>query len=440
MSDEDPTPQPPAPATSPASPASHTNTARDTMCQASDVGTNRDALRVPAFRRLTLAWMFTNFGDSALFLTAAIWVKQLTGSDAAAGLVFVALGLPALLAPLIGQLADRFRRKPLLIINNSCAAAVVLILLAVQTADHLWLVYLVVFVYANSNYVTTAAQSGLLREMLTDRLLAPANGLLSSINQGLRIISPLIGAGMLALWGMHAVVLATSICFILAAVILTTLKVQESDPGTSTDENFWQSTTAGLRFLAHHQLLRPAMLTLSIAIGATGILNVTIFATVEQGLGMPPEFLSVLVSVQGATAIVAGLTASTLIRKLGIRTVIILGVTLLSVAVLASAVPSAPVVITGSVLTGIGATWAIVAFITLRQSASPPRLQGRTSAATSMLINVPQVGANMLAAALITTIDYRALIITTTIICLLGVLPLLLQRSRRSMTARTTER
>jgi hypothetical protein len=41
------------------------------------------------------------------------------------------------------------------------------------------------------------------------------------------------------------------------------------------------------------------MLTLSIAVGATGILNVTIFATVEQGLGMPAEFLSVLVSVQG---------------------------------------------------------------------------------------------------------------------------------------------
>jgi MFS family permease len=395
-----------------------------------DVGTNRDALKIPAFRRLTLVWVFTNFGDSALFLTVAIWVKQLTGNDAAAGLVFVALGLPALLAPLIGQLADRFKRKPLLIINNLCAAAVVLILLAVQTADHLWLVYLVVFTYATSNYVTSAAQSGLLRDMLTDRLLAPANGLLSSIDQGLRIVSPLIGAGMLALWGMHAVVLTTSICFVTAAVILTAIKVNESDPETNTDENFWQSTTAGLRFLAHHQLLAPAMLTLSIAIGATGIFNVTIFATIEQGLGMPPEFLSVLVSVQGATAIIGGLTASTLIRQLGIRTTIILGVVLLGIAVLSSAVPSTPVVLAGSVLTGLSVTWTVVAFITLRQTESPPRLQGRTSAATSMLINVPQVTANMIAAALISTIDYRALIITTSIICLAGALPLLLKRSK----------
>jgi MFS family permease len=408
--------------------------------ESNDVGTNGDALKISAFRRLTLAWVFTNFGNSALFLTAAIWVKQLTGSDAAAGLVFVALGLPALLAPLIGQLADRFKRKPLLIINNFCSAAVVLVLLAVQTADHLWLVYLVIFTYATSNYVTSAAQSGLLRDMLTDRLLAPANGLLSSINQGLRIISPLIGAGMLTLWGMNAVVLLTSMCFVMTALILMAIKVHESDPGTNPDENFWQSTTAGLRFLAHHQLLAPAMLSLSIAIGATGILNVTIFATVEQGLGMPPEFLSVLVSVQGAMAIAGGLTASTLIRKFGIRTVIILGVLLLGVAVLASANPSVPVVLTGSVLTGLGVTWTVIAFITLRQTESPARLQGRTSAATSMLINVPQVGANMIAAALISMIDYRALVITTSIICLAGTLPLLLRSSTSSNSKKKSTR
>ncbi|WP_159618842.1 MFS transporter [Arthrobacter zhaoguopingii] len=425
MAADDPSPQQPVL-------AAGLITEEESTPRPNDVGTNRDVLKVPTFRRLTLVWIFTNFGDSALFLTAAIWVKQLTGSDAAAGVVFVALGLPALLAPLIGQLADRFKRKPLLIINKLCAAAVVLVLLAVQTADHLWLVYLVVFTYATSNYVTSAAQSGLLRDMLTDRLLAPANGLLSSIDQGLRIISPLIGAGMLALWGMHAVVLTTSVCFILAAVILTAIKVQESEPGTNTDENFWQSTTAGLRFLARHHLLAPAMLALSIAIGASGIFNVTIFATIEQGLGMPPEFLSVLVSVEGAMAIVGGLTASTLIRRIGIRPVIILGVLLLGIAVLSSAVPSTPVVLAGSVLTGLSVTWTVIAFMTLRQTESPARLQGRTSAAASMLINVPQVGANMIAAALIGTIDYRALIITTSIICMAGALPLLLRRTEPS--------
>ena len=34
-------------------------------------GTNREAFRIPAFRRLALAWVCSNFGDSALYLTTA---------------------------------------------------------------------------------------------------------------------------------------------------------------------------------------------------------------------------------------------------------------------------------------------------------------------------------------------------------------------------------
>jgi hypothetical protein len=32
-------------------------------------------LGTPGFRRLVIAWSFSNFGDSALYLTLAIWVK-----------------------------------------------------------------------------------------------------------------------------------------------------------------------------------------------------------------------------------------------------------------------------------------------------------------------------------------------------------------------------
>lgn len=395
-----------------------------------DIGTNREALSLPAFRRLALAWLFSNFGDSVLYLTAAIWVKQLTGSDAAAGLVFAALGLPALLSPLTGRLADRYRRKPLVIINNICAAAVVLVLLAVRDADQLWLVYAVVFVYANSSYVTAAAQSGLLRDLLADRLLAPANGILSSIDQGLRIVSPLLGAGMLALWGMESVVLLACGCFVVAAGILTTLRIKESVFTEDGEETFWQSTTAGFRFLARHPLLRPALVTMSIAVGAVGVINVTIFATTEQGLGQPPEFLSVLLGVQGAMSVLGGLAASRVIRRFGIRTTIAFSVAVLAVGVLLTASPSLPVVFGGTVLLGISAPWAVISFVTLRQRETPTRMQGRTAAATHVVLNVPQVAVSMAAAAVIGVVDYRVLIAATAAVCLAAALPLLSPRTR----------
>ena len=55
------------------------------------------------------------FGDWAMWIVLAIWMKSLTGSSARAGLVFFVLGLGSLAGPLGGLLADRMRRRPLMI-------------------------------------------------------------------------------------------------------------------------------------------------------------------------------------------------------------------------------------------------------------------------------------------------------------------------------------
>ena len=107
------------------------------------------ALQHPGFRRLTTAWVFTNIADSALYLMLAVWIKDLTGSDSAAALTFAMLGLPALLAPFLGQIADRYSRKRLLVIANLLVAGVVTTLLLVDSADQIVWIYAVVLVYAS---------------------------------------------------------------------------------------------------------------------------------------------------------------------------------------------------------------------------------------------------------------------------------------------------
>lgn len=58
--------------------------------------------------------------------------------------MFLALAVPSLFAPLAGHLADRVRRKALLIAVNAVTALVVLSLLAVRSSDDLWIIYAVV--------------------------------------------------------------------------------------------------------------------------------------------------------------------------------------------------------------------------------------------------------------------------------------------------------
>lgn len=261
---------------------------------------------------------------------AAVWVKELTGSDSAAAFVLVCFGAPAVLAPVIGQVVDRFSRRRVLVLAHVGTAAAVGSLLLVTSADALWLVYVVIFVYGPVGYVTSAAQSGLLRDLLPDVHLAPANGALSALDQALWLASPLIGTGVYAIWGPVPVIVLTVVCFTVAALLLQTVGVTESAPETAEERgSYWHEISAGFRHLAATPGLGRLTLLLAIAIGATGLVNISMFPVMEQGLQVPPATLGLLVAPQGIGGLLAGLTVARLIARLGETKTFALGLVLL---------------------------------------------------------------------------------------------------------------
>ncbi|HZT94227.1 MAG TPA: MFS transporter [Gaiellaceae bacterium] len=147
--------------------------------------------------RLLLAGQsLSAFGDWAMWIVMAVWVKSLTGSSAAAGMTFFVLGLGSLAGPLGGLVADRFRRRPLMIACDCVLGTSVLVLLFVHGREGVWLIYLVALLYGAVGTVFYPAQAALLRVMLPEELLGDANGAVSSMRQGLRIVAPLAGAGL----------------------------------------------------------------------------------------------------------------------------------------------------------------------------------------------------------------------------------------------------
>ncbi|MEJ7705074.1 MAG: MFS transporter [Geodermatophilaceae bacterium] len=368
------------------------------------------ALREPRFRRLLVGWSLSNFGDSALFLTLAIWAKDLTGSNGAAGLVFLALAAPVFMSPLGGHLADRVRRRPLLIVTNLTGGGMVLALLAVSSAAELWLIYAVAFGLGVVGTVTGSAQSGLLKDMLPDADLATANAALSTIDQGLRILSPLVGAGIYAAYGGGALSLLTAATFLSATVALLSVRVAESDPDEHPRESFRREFTAGFRHIRANPLLLQLVIAVVIAFAVLGTYDSIVFAVVDEGLGREPAFFGVLMSLQGGGSILGGLTAVLLIRRLGeARTV---GVALMTFAVssVGFAATSLGVVAPAAVLGGAAIPWLIVGFVTARQRHTPARLQGRVAAATVLAMNGPQTLSIAAGAILIGVVDYRLLI------------------------------
>src|ERR1700761_4398995 len=192
-------------------------------------------LRDRRFRRLLVGQVVSSVAVSALYLALGIWAKDLTHSNALAGLVFLALGVPSLLSPLGGHLIDKVRRrKPLLIITNAALGGVVLTLLAVHGRQQLWLIYAVAAAAGLATDVLMSSRSALVKDMLSDDELGPANALLQTLSQGTRLLSPLLGAGMYTVLGGHGLSLTVASLFAVAAIALCAVRVTESEPEAHT--------------------------------------------------------------------------------------------------------------------------------------------------------------------------------------------------------------
>ncbi|HEY1279590.1 MAG TPA: MFS transporter, partial [Acidimicrobiales bacterium] len=269
------------------------------------------------FRRYFVGQACSTFGDSAMFLALAIWAKQLTGSSSAAGAVFFAFTAPMMIsAPFLGYLADRVHRRPLLIVTNLLSAAVLLPLLMVHGSSQLWIIYVVAVLMGFSTSLLGAGNAGILKDMVADEHLGGANAALRTARDGLRLVSPLVGAGLFAAFGGGAVALVDGATFVVAAIAAVMLRVQESAPEPH-DEPLRSSLTAGMR----HIRMSPALFRL-VTIAATACLVIgfdetLVIAVVDKGLHQAPAFLGVLASIGGAGAILGGVTSVRAIRRLG---------------------------------------------------------------------------------------------------------------------------
>ncbi len=365
----------------------------------------------PRFRRLLAGQSLSTFGDTALYLTLGIWAKALTGSNAAAGGVFLALGFPALFAPAAGHLADRVRRRPLMIWANALTAGMVLVLLAMHSAAQLWIIYLVAFCYGVAFAVLGSGFAGLQKDLLPGSHLAAANAALTSIGYGLRILAPLVGAGLFTSFGGGAVAVFDAATFTASIAALASIRLNESEPEPAAPGSFRREVAAGFGHLRRVPLLAQITWVTACAFSIIGLNETIVFAVIGQGLHRPPSFLGIVSSVQGAGAVAAGFAMPALLRRLGSARMIglaLAGFTLGSLTYLSG---SLALVLAGTVCDGAGLLWLVAVTGSAIQRYTPPRLQGRATAAWTMAVITPQTVSIAAGTALISYLSYRVLLL-----------------------------
>jgi MFS family permease len=387
----------------------------------------RAALSRPDLRLLLAGQTLSMFGDWAMIIVLGIWVKALTGSSSAAGLVFFAFALVSLAAPLGGLVVDRLPKRPLMIATHLALAGVMCLLLLVHDRGDVWLLYLVTALYGLGGDLFGASRSAMLKAMVPDELLGDANGALQTLREGLRIIAPLAGAGIYAAVGGGAVALVDAATFVVSAATLVALRFEEP-PAAPKEHHFMRELSAGITHIARTRILRELTIGLGAALLVIGFSETLIFAVNSDSLHRPPSFIGVLSAFQGVGSIVGGVTVSALMRRVGDLRVAGLGVLTFGLGDGGLLVPRLAVIAPAASVAGIGVVWAVVALATAYQRRSPSVLQGRVSAAANMLFSVPQTISIALGALLVTLIDYRLEIAIMTASTLLAAAYLLTRR------------
>ena len=367
--------------------------------------TMKSLLRRSDVRLLLAGQSLSMFGDWMMVIVLGIWMKVLTQSNSAAGLVFFVFAAASLVAPLGGLIVDRLPKRPIMIATHLGLAAVMLTLLLVHGRGDAWLLYVVTAVYGLGGDVFAAARASMMKAMLPDELLGDANAAFQSLREGLRLVAPLAGAGLFAVTSGGVVALVDAGTFAASAATLVALRFAEP-AAAPREHHFLREVSAGLT----HIWRVPALRQLTIGVSATMLVigfSETLLFAITAALHRSPSFIGVLGTAQGIGSVAGGLTASRLLRRLGDLRTAGVGVALFAVGDAMWLFPSLPFVMAGMGVAGLGIVWAVVAIGTAYQRRSGQEIQGRVSAAANMLFSVPQTISIAAGAALISLVDYK---------------------------------
>ncbi|WP_037619756.1 MFS transporter [Streptomyces aureus] len=349
----------------------------------------------------------SGFGDSAMSLAAGIWVKTLTGSSSLAALVSFCIWLPTFAGPAIGTVADRVRRRPLLVATNLALAVVMTAALAVRSPGRVWLLFVVLTLVGVGMVLTDAAETALVAAAVPDELRGDFNGLVLTAIESMKLVAPLGGAALFAAFGGPTVALLDAVTFVLAAAAFWLIRAEEGPPAARVGRSWTAETAEGARYVRRHPVLRPLVLTSGTTLVLGAVSSTATYAMLDAGLHRSPAFAGVLTSLQGLGSVVSGLAAGALMRRMPVRAFAAAGLTLFALGVLARATPWLPVVLGGGLLIGLGLPCPLIAALTAVQRHTPAKLLGRVAATAGTLMYAPTGLALLVGTGLVARLDYR---------------------------------
>jgi Na+/melibiose symporter-like transporter len=270
-------------------------------------------LRRRDFALLWFAGLISLTGDWMLAVALPVAVYELTGSALATGGILITNKLAALaLGSVAGVFVDRWDRRRTMVVANLVRAPLLLLLFAVDSAERVWIVYVVAAALSAVGQFFRPAENALLPRLVGEEFLVPANAL-NALNDNLgRLVGPALG-GLAAAWiGLGGVAAVDAASYLVAAVMIAAIAVPtgpERAPSPDaaakrTGASIWREYLAGLRLIRDNPLLRVVFGVFAIASLGEGVMQTSFWIYVDEALGGGTREAGWLLSAQAVGGLV----------------------------------------------------------------------------------------------------------------------------------------
>ena len=342
-------------------------------------------------RNYALLWssqLISQIGTWALFAALPFFVFQITGSVLATGIMFIVEVIPPLvLGSVAGVFVDRWDRRWTMIGANIAQALLLLLLVAVQSAEQIWIVYVVAFLGSVANQFFGPANNALLPQLVSEEDLVTANSLDALGENIARILGPAVGGVLLASLGLGAVALIDVGSYLIGAALIYLIQVPVSEQTVPAERersiktelvSFWQDWIAGLRLVLQNRPLSFAFLTAGIALIGDSILGVLLVVFAQDAVKVGAQEFGWILTARGIGGVLGGLIVARVGPKFKPKNLMAYGmVGVGAVLFLMLWFPILPVVLVAAVAVGLPAMAWMIAGQTWLQTYSTDQYRGR---------------------------------------------------------------
>lgn len=339
-------------------------------------------LRNRNYRLLFTAGGLTNLGDGMVALALPWLASLMTRDPFAIALVAAAGRLPWLIFSIpAGVVVDRTDRRKLMVRADLMRAAIMvaILILALRPpgAEGLWLLTGLAFLLGSVEVLRDNCAQTLLPSLVADADLEAANGQMWSVEHltgqfiGPPLAGVLIAIGIGLPFGIHASAL------VLAAGLVWLIVLEPHQPAAS---GFVQAMVEGIRFLRHDSVLLRLAIMLGVAnFLAMATLTVQILLA-QDVLGLTAAEYGIVLSVEAMGAILGGLLAPVLIRRMGLNRCLSLAVAVWALGSAVVAVSGNAVVVATALALIMAAAmlWNVIT-VSWRQRRIPSEILGRVN-------------------------------------------------------------